>query len=333
MRQLCDAGIDTIPPSNLSISSAGLLDDKRITEILLSIKSNYNQSALPDDLTAINAVSRMRKGLKYPYIEKCKAVFVTSNSILVSAVKEYIKESSADVGFPLAITGEDLCVMAWLKDFEQSNTLPQMRLLENVLAAITPTKELMDAYFGHLDDLEHQGIIDDDEAALLRVDIFAKRELMNLTFGERNNLSRSVIDKIRSKFREESLRAGHDEARRKHEIEEQAQKNRVCKQAEEEIDKEFSRKESRWISVIKTVSIVIALAFVVISFYVALLQQSDSSAKYVIFFLTVITTVEGALPFFSKESYPIRFCKRYLKRKKLLALDARKEHYLALLEK
>lgn len=333
MRQLCDAGIDTIPPSNLSISSAGLLDDKRITEILLSIKSNYNQSALPDDLTAINAVSRMRKGLKYPYIEKCKAVFVTSNSILVSAVKEYIKESSADVGFPLAITGEDLCVMAWLKDFEQSNTLPQMRLLENVLAAITPTKELMDAYFGHLDDLEHQGIIDDDEAALLRVDIFAKHELMNLTFGERNNLSRSVIDKIRSKIREESLRAGHDEARRKHEIEEQAQKNRVCKQAEEEIDKEFSRKESRWISVIKTVSIVIALAFVVISFYVALLQQSDSSAKYVIFFLTVITTVEGALPFFSKESYPIRFCKRYLKRKKLLALDARKEHYLALLEK
>ena len=156
---------------------------------------------------------------------------------------------------------------------------------------------------------------------------------MNLTFGERNNLSRSVIDKIRSKIREESLRAGHDEARRKHEIEEQAQKNRVCKQAEEEIDKEFSRKESRWISVIKTVSIVIALAFVVISFYVALLQQSDSSAKYVIFFLTVITTVEGALPFFSKESYPIRFCKRYLKRKKLLALDARKEHYLALLEK
>lgn len=184
-QRLEGAGITCISPNNSSNDgntpddSFGLLDDGRIKEILLSIKPKYNLSTLPDDLTAINTVSRIRKGRKYSYIEKCKAVFVTPNSVLVSATKEYILEFSYDFGFPIVITGEDLCVIAWLKDFEQSNNLPQMRLLENMLAAITLSKELMEAYFSHLDDLECQGTIGDDEAALLRVDMFAKHELMN----------------------------------------------------------------------------------------------------------------------------------------------------------
>jgi len=118
-QRLEDAGIKSTAPNSFSSEdSLGLLDDERIKEILLSIKPNYNQTTLADDLTAINAVSRIRKGKKYTYIEKCKAVFVTSNPILVTATKEYIKESLYDFGFPIAITDEDLCVMAWLKDFE-----------------------------------------------------------------------------------------------------------------------------------------------------------------------------------------------------------------------
>lgn len=191
------------------------------------------------------------RGIRLSYIEKCKAVFVTSNSILVSATKEYLKESLYDFGFPIAITGEDLCVMAWLKDFEQSNTLPQMRLLENVLAAITPSKELMESYFTHLDDLERQGIIKDDEAALLRVDIFAKHELMDLTFGERSNLNGNVIDKIRHKIREESIQQGRADATRQFETENQLQRNKVCKQAEDEVDKEFNVKERYGVNIIK----------------------------------------------------------------------------------
>lgn len=206
----------------------GLLDDARIKDILCSIKPNYNVTTLPDDLTAINTISRVRRGRQYPYIERCKAVFVTSNSLLVSATKQYLREVKCNVGFPLVITGEDLCVLAWLKDFEQSNNLPQMRLLENVLAAITPTRELMEAYFSHLDILEQQGAIDEDEAALLRVDTFARHELMELTYGEKDNLSSSVIDNIRKKIRADSCESGYKqgltESRQKYEREKKKQK-------------------------------------------------------------------------------------------------------------
>lgn len=333
VQRLEDAGIkSTAPNSSSSEDSSGLLDDERIKEILLSIKPNYNQTTLADDLTAINAVSRIRKGKKYSYIEKCKAVFVTSNPILVSATKEYIKESLYDFGFPIAITGEDLCVMAWLKDFEQSNSLPQMRLLENVLAAITPTKELMEAYFSHLDDLEHQGMIGDDEAALLRVDIFAKHELMNLTYGERDNLNGAIIDKIRHKIREESILQGRNDAQKQQELENQLQKNKVCKQAEEEIDEEFKAKEKRGVCIIKFLSVVIAIAFIVASCY-SFILQSESPGKWAILFVAIITTIEGVIPFLSKDNFLIRHYKRHLRGKKLQALDEKKEHYLSLLGK
>lgn len=165
------------------------------------MKSNpdYRLSSFPDDFSAINSVSRVRKGERYPNIEKCKAVFATTNTTLVHAIKQYMLQNSLDYGFPLAISESDLCVLAWLKDFEQDNNLPQMRLLENVLAAITPNKDLMDAYFFILNNMEEMGSISSDEVSLLRVDLFARNELMELTHGEKERLTPVVIEEIREK--------------------------------------------------------------------------------------------------------------------------------------
>lgn len=202
----------------------------------------------------------------------------------------------------------------------------------NVLAAITPSKELMEAYFSHLDDLERQGVIGDDEAALLRVDIFAKHELMDLTFGERDNLNGGVIDKIRQKIREESILQGRNDAQKQHEAENKLQRNKVCKQAEDEVDKEFSIKEERGVCIIKIVSVVIAITFIVASCY-SFALQSESPGKWAILFVAIITTIEGATPLLSKDNFLIKHYKHYLQEKKLQALDAKKEHYLSLLEK
>lgn len=331
-RSLNSAGIRCVTPSDLFSNTTfdGVLDESKIAEIILSNRPNYNQTSLSDDLSAINAISRMRKGKRYPYIEKCKAVFVTYNSVLVSAIREYTKESECDFGFPIAITGDDLCVMAWLKDFEQSNDLPQMRLLENVLAAITPSKELMDAYFSHLEDLERQGGIESDEVALLRVDLFAKKELMNLTFGDSENLSSDVINKIRYKMREESLLQGRNEAQKQYEREKQQRKNDACKRAEDEVNEIFRRKEKRGIRTIEILSAIIAVCFIAASLY-CFVSQSNNHGKFIILFFTIITTIEGVIPFFSKSNFVIKCYKRCLQKRMLQELDAKKDEYLSIL--
>lgn len=218
-------------------------------------------------MTAINTVSRLREGKKLPYIEKCKAVFVTSNTILIAATKRYFKDNNIDCGFPIIVSGDDLCVLAWLKDFESDSKLPQMRLLENVVAAITPNREMMDAYFANLRNLQKQGVIDDDEVSLLRIDYFARKELMELTGGNSNNITDEVIGKIRERIREDSFSSGvlqgRHSAEEEYSLKEQSRRNDVCKRAEREVELEYEGRERRQLRGVRIISAIVAAIFIV----------------------------------------------------------------------
>lgn len=228
-----------------------------------------------------------------------------------------------------------LCVLAWLKDFEQSNELPQMRLLENVLAALTPTRELMEAYFSHLENLEKQGIMEEDEAALLRIDMFARHELMELTCGEKDNLSDTIIDNIRQKIRAESREDGYKqgitESKEKYEQEKREQLNRVCKKAEDEVEEEFAVKEKKAIERNKAMSVFIAIIFVIAT-VVSFLNQIEETIKWPVLFVTIVSTAQAIQPFFSKDNWWIKRIKRKLKKEKLATVDKRKEQYMSLIK-
>ena len=283
--------------------ATGLLNDDELRNILLEMKPSYNVSTLPDDLAAINTVSRIRRGKRLPNIEKCKAVFVTSNPLLVSGTKQLLINHSEDVGFPLAITGNDLCVMAWLKDFERSNNLPKMRLLENVLAALTPSKELMDAYFDNVDYLEKQGDLSGDEAALLRMDQFAKKELMELTKGEKGNLSTAVVQTIRENIRRESKEEGIKIGENRGTQTLNELRTAACKQAEKEIEEEYSRKERRWIKIIKIAAIAIALLFSSASIYMIVMTGIGSPLSIATTIVALVTLVQGTGTLLIKDNW------------------------------
>ena len=312
--------------------ATGLLNDDELRNILLEMKPSYNVSTLPDDLAAINTVSRIRRGKRLPNIEKCKAVFVTSNPLLVSGTKQLLINHSEDVGFPLAITGNDLCVMAWLKDFERSNNLPKMRLLENVLAALTPSKELMDAYFDNVDYLEKQGDLSGDEAALLRMDQFAKKELMELTKGEKGNLSTAVVQTIRENIRRESKEEGIKIGENRGTQTLNELRTAACKQAEKEIEEEYSRKERRWIKIIKIAAIAIALLFSSASIYMIVMTGIGSPLSIATTIVALVTLVQGTGTLLIKDNWATKGVRRTLQRQKFKELDERKTKYLGLLD-
>lgn len=312
--------------------ATGLLNDDELRNILLEMKPSYNVSTLPDDLAAINTVSRIRRGKRLPNIEKCKAVFVTSNPLLVSGTKQLLINHSEDVGFPLAITGNDLCVMAWLKDFERSNNLPKMRLLENVLAALTPSKELMDAYFDNVDYLEKQGDLSGDEAALLRMDQFAKKELMELTKGEKGNLSTAVVQTIRENIRRESKEEGIKIGENRGTQTLNELRTAACKRAEKKIEEEYGRKEKRWIKIIKIAAIVIALLFSSASIYMIVMTGIGSPLSIATTFVALVTLVQGTGTLLIKDNWATKTVRRSLQRQKFKELDERKTKYLSLMD-
>ena len=239
---------------------------------------------------------------------------------------------SEDVGFPLAITGNDLCVMAWLKDFERSNNLPKMRLLENVLAALTPSKELMDAYFDNVDYLEKQGDLSGDEAALLRMDQFAKKELMELTKGEKGNLSTAVVQTIRENIRRESKEEGIKIGENRGTQTLNELRIAACKRAEKEIEEEYGRKEKRWIKIIKIAAIVIALLFSSASIYMIVMTGIGSPLSIATTFVALVTLVQGTGTLLIKDNWATKTVRRSLQRQKFKELDERKTKYLSLMD-
>lgn len=325
---------EILEQSGLADSTEGILDDSSVRAIVEKIKPSYKFEGFSDDMSAINTVSRLREGKRLPYIEKCKAVFVTSNTALVAAIKQYCRENGTDYGFPIVISVDDLCVLAWLKDFESDNSLPKMRLLENVMAAITPNRELMDAYFKNLDNLKQQGKLDDDEVSLLRVDHYAQKELMELTGGNSDNVSDTVIEKIRERIRGDSYTAGviqgKNSAVEEYQSMQKIQRNNACMRAEKEVEQEYAEKERKHIKRIKIGSIFVALVFIIASAF-SLYSQWNGALKFPLLIVTIITTFESAMPFFSKDSFLIKKEKSRLMKKKLMDIDLRKEKYLSIL--
>lgn len=313
----------------------GFIDDSHIEKLILEIKPNYNRTTLPDDLNAINTISRIRKGKKRPHIERCKAVFVTPNNVLVAAIKKYLRNIDADLGFPIAITGEDLCVIAWLKDFEESGDLPKFRLLENVMTAVTPTRDWMEAFFDNLEKMESLGTLSGDEAALLRMDLFVRKELMEKTVGAKDNLNVAIIESVRNKIRNENMeagfKAGEAHAKEEHRAEMRRKRASACKQAEEEVEIEYQRKETRRIVAIKLLSILIAIAFLVASI-VSFCKQWESAAKISFLIVTFVTTAQAIRPFCTNDTWLIKCAKKKLQQEKLKMIDKRKEKYLSLIE-
>lgn len=336
-----DYGIDAVDPaqmldqSGVANKTAGLLNDEAIKTHVRKINPNYNLATLPDDIQAINAISRVRGGKELKYIERCKAVFVTKNTVLVAATKQYLDEHHFDPGFPIAISDSDLCVIAWLKDFQSNNNLPKMRLLENVLAVITPSQEMMDIYFSHVDELEKRGELSEDEATLLRIEHFARNELMSITHGNAKAVCEETILEIRERMKAKSYEEGVEKGKRDAEIEEGKRRkekiNWACAKAEKEVEDAYKKFDRIGCIIIKIIAVFIASVFIVSSF-IQLFCNVNGKVSYTLLVITLVTTVQGAWPFFSDNFWGIKLFRKKLKKKKMAQIDKKKQEYLLLVE-
>ena len=89
--------------------------------------------------------------------------------------------------------------------------------------------------------------------------------------------------------------------------------------------------KKKGIRTIKIVAVVIALCFVCASIY-SFINSVDGKKSYALLLITLVTTVQGAWPFFGKDNWATNLFKRNLNKKKRVALDERKKKYLSLLE-
>ncbi|MFM0665908.1 hypothetical protein [Paraburkholderia sediminicola] len=153
----------------------------------------FNPRARDYDIKSVRAIYVLRKGMTPPSIEKSKAVFVTSNVSFSKAAFEYgkIHEQSREVS--TVITDFSLANTAWLKAPQGASLLPQKEVLALAYAAMQPTQKFWTKVLEEADKLQANGEISARDHQLLRSSRHVQDELMKLTLGSEESLTKESI--------------------------------------------------------------------------------------------------------------------------------------------
>jgi len=170
-------------------------------EKIITTNMKYNRTeAISADVNSILSIVALRNGSHAMEIEKCGFLFVTSNQRLTCVANQFLQAYNSKHFVPI-IADIDLASIVWLKSYSTHPNYPQNKLLENALLAVEPTQSLLDLFFETVDKIKAEGGVTEDEAAILRNDLFCKRELVNAVQGDENALTENVVLTIRDKLK------------------------------------------------------------------------------------------------------------------------------------
>ncbi len=186
------------------LNDKGYLDLKelkaKLEENLKFNGKNPKEASVQNDVESVSAISRLRGKSKRCTVEDCKAVFVTTNSIIVRTLFDLFIDRFSKGEISFAINEIDLTAILWLKSFDKKTELPCLKLLENAYAACCPTRDVMDAFVEKVIQLENEGEISSDIALLMRTQHTIKNDILELTENDRSRISAEVVIKVKDEF-------------------------------------------------------------------------------------------------------------------------------------
>lgn len=225
------------------------------------------------DIESISAISRMRGRERPCTLENCKAIFVTTNQIIVRTVQDHFKDRWNKREIPFSISEMELTAVIWLKSYDKKTELPCLMLIQNAYAACTPSKALLSALSDKIKMLEIEGTISSEAALILRSQRELDGELLELTENNPSKVTNEVIFKIKNKYDESIIDAEKDKlstisSEQEKEIKKQARKELKAKAieiAEHDAFIESKKYLKRLVRCQKIINLFIIIVFVISS--------------------------------------------------------------------
>ena len=163
----------------------------------------YNPYAKKYDINSVRSIYALRKGVHPRRLEEAVAVFVTNNTNLAKAANKYAREHESLSEVEGVVTDFSLANVAWLKAPLGAPDLPKRELIATAYAALAPDSDLWGQYLEEIEKLEAQGEITVQDHELLRHTLLARDELMNLTLGAEEALTKETITEILKRVKAE----------------------------------------------------------------------------------------------------------------------------------
>lgn len=160
------------------------------------------------DIDSIAAVNKFRKGFKPRNIKQATDIFITTNSALALASREYEFSEFKDYFFiPACLTDIFVGTLIWLNSPIELKNLNRQKLIADSYAALRPNSIFLKRLSDESEKLLKTGRITDDEFYLLRSSPIVQEMIVEKTLGEIENFKPQtpleVLEEIKKEGRQE----------------------------------------------------------------------------------------------------------------------------------
>ena len=186
------------------------IDESVFGNILDGEISYLNPKAKEHDINSLRSIFVLRGGTAPRSLEKCKAIFVTSNSLFANASHEYCANNETPADVSPVITDFSLINISWLKAPMGAPTLPKKEVLSFAYAALVPSRVFWDKVIDEVEKLTNDGEISERDHQLLRSSTAALSDLIKLTLGDDEGLSsvsiKETLYRVTTEIKQEELK-------------------------------------------------------------------------------------------------------------------------------
>lgn len=175
--------------------------DENGLEARLGVLRYNSRGALLTDIKSVSSIIALRGNKKSADIEKCEYIFVTTNVALSNISNSFL--GYANNGFaPPIITEQQISSIVWLKSYSTHKDFPKTKLIENASMVLEPSPAFLASCYDMIDRIESEGGLTNDEATLIRTDLYYKRELVKNSKGDISSLTPQTIIGLKDSLKE-----------------------------------------------------------------------------------------------------------------------------------
>lgn len=172
--------------------------------ILQYVEYTYDDAdvGFKNDYDTIESIAYYRFNSKYNTLNNCKAIFVTSNNGLIQAAKKTYQIDKQKEEIELAISDIDLTAILWLSNYNEKSNLPELILLENAYAALSPTKDILNDVLRIIENnINSNDEQTKNDAIILRYDPYLLNNISEVIQNDKRNISDNTIIELTNRMK------------------------------------------------------------------------------------------------------------------------------------
>ncbi|HKT31843.1 MAG TPA: hypothetical protein VJS89_05045 [Gammaproteobacteria bacterium] len=170
--------------------------------------------SLQRDLRSIAGIFSLRGNAAFYDIERAKAIFVTTNELLMSQTLKFFNSGDKEDRVPVVISDLLFINLLWVKRPTLGRDLPKAIAAATIASALNVPEKTWRAYLRTIDKLAQDKRISEDDVILLRYSAVAEKELLALTHGREDAVSEGSVYELLDEIRDDL--AGNAAYRLKH---------------------------------------------------------------------------------------------------------------------